>query len=109
MKKTAGSLILFCALIIATGLVAGCVTSSRMNKLSLGMNKAEVVAAMGSPRSTAAPGGGIEILRYQLTSDVRKHQTDEYFVRLANGRVESYGKMGDFNSTKDPTLNLNVH
>ena len=34
---------------------------------------------------------------------------NEYFVLLQNGVVEQYGRVGDFDSTKDPTLNLNLN
>ena len=91
--------------------VAGCATASKMNQLSIGMAKQEVISVMGSPASTASPGSGVELLRYRLspTDDHAFHGiTEEYFVRLANGKVDSYGKMGDFDSTKAPTLNLNI-
>ena len=35
-------------------------------------------------------------------------QKGTYFVRLKNGVVESYGKVGDFDSTKTPELNINI-
>jgi len=82
-----------------------------MNRLSIGMTKKEVISAMGDPSSTAAPGEGVEILRYELSPTVAAaeyHVTQEYYVKLINGRVDSYGRMGDFNSTKDPTYNYNI-
>lgn len=82
-----------------------------MNRLSVGMTKQEVIKVMGSPASSAAPGGGEEILRYELSANSTAAYygiCQEYFVRLLNGVVHSYGKMGDFNSSKDPTLNLNI-
>ena len=90
--------------------LVGCATASHMNRLSVGMTKQEVCSAMGDPDSSASPGGGIEILRYELTTRERPYGriAREYYVRLVNGKVESYGKMGDFNSTKDPTLDLNI-
>jgi hypothetical protein len=92
--------------------LAGCSTASKMNSLNLGMTKQEVISAMGQPSSTAAPGGGVEILRYHLSPtswpDNDYATTKEYFVRLVNGKAASYGKMGDFDSTKDPTLNVNI-
>ena len=77
------------------------------------MTKSEVCSALGVPTSSASPGGGVEILRYGLTTRedprlVSGLVTSEYFVRLVNGKVESYGRMGDFDSTKDPTWNINV-
>lgn len=98
---------LLLASIIALG---GCATAPKMNRLSVGMAKQEVVSAMGQPVSTAAPGGGIEILRYELqnTDQVWWGGRTPYFVRLVNGKVDSYGRLGDFDSTKDPTVNLNI-
>lgn len=99
-------------------ILAGCVVgggylpAEKMNLLSIGMTKAEVISAMGRPSSTAAPSGGVEILRYNLSPSATGHfltgSYDEYFVRLADGKVESYGKMGDFDSTKDPTLDVTI-
>jgi hypothetical protein len=68
------------------------------------MTKQEVVSVLGGPESTSAPGSGIEILRYHLLTP----PVEEYFVKIANGKVVSYGKVGDFDSTKDPTLDLNI-
>lgn len=100
--------------LILAGVIAlvGCATAPKMNRLSIGMTKQEVVSAMGRPASTAAPGGGVEILRYWLvpSAHINLYQTkEEYFVKLVNGKVERFGKVGDFDSTKDPTLNLNIH
>jgi outer membrane protein assembly factor BamE (lipoprotein component of BamABCDE complex) len=82
-----------------------------MNRLSVGMTKKEVVSTMGEPSSTAAPGHGEEFLRYELSPTViaaQHHITQEYYIRLIDGKVESYGRMGDFDSAKDPTVNYNI-
>ena len=92
-------------------LLSGCVTSHKMNHLSVGMPKHAVLSALGRPNSTASPGGGVEILRYNLLTDSGDGwgRAEEFFVRLVDGNVESYGRMGDFSSTQDPTLNLNIN
>jgi SmpA / OmlA family len=96
-------------IIAAVLVVAGCVTATRINSVSVGMTKQEVVSAMGAPTSTAAPGGGVEILRYELREIYGlAHEPKEYYVKLINGKVDSYGRMGDFDSTKDPTFNYNI-
>lgn len=67
---------------------------------------------MGKPASAAAPGNGVEFLRYELPSTIAQveyHITQEYYVKLVNGRVDSYGRMGDFNTTKNPTFDYNVN
>jgi len=84
--------------------LAGCATAHKMNNLSVGMTKQEVISTMGRPSSTASPGGGQEVLRYHLSAtddDAYDGRTNEYYIRLINGRVESYGRMGDFDSTKE--------
>lgn len=115
-------------------LLAGCVTSgtqTKLNKVSLGMSKPEVLAVMGNPDSTAGQAD-TEFMLYQLTSGTdggtaaacagigiislgatyvspkcRGGYENDYFVRLRAGRVDAYGRVGDFDSTKDPTMNVN--
>ena len=31
-----------------------------------------------------------------------------YFARIKNGKVESYGKMGDFDYSENPTMDINL-
>lgn len=88
----------------------GCVTVTnpqRMNDLTVNMSKKEVLSVMGKPSSTAAPNSRVELLRYKMAGKTDWY-AEEYFIRLVDGKVESYGKMGDFDSTKDPTLNINI-
>jgi len=57
------------------------------------MTKQEVVSVLGEPESTAASGRGVEILRYHLFNpNANRNRLEEYFVRLVNGRVDSYGR-----------------
>ena len=66
-----------------------------MNRLSLGMTKPEVVSIMGRPDSTSAPGDGVEILHYKLSPQGGPFMnlvTEDYFVKMVNGKVDSYGK-----------------
>jgi outer membrane protein assembly factor BamE (lipoprotein component of BamABCDE complex) len=82
----------------------GCATSHRMNKVGLGMTKQEVIQAIGKPVSVSAQGQS-EYLNYKLseTSDDAFYGiTTPYYVRVYEGKVDSYGRMGDFDSTKDP-------
>lgn len=86
--------------------LAGCMptTLNKMNEVSIGMSKQQVISAMGSPTETRA-NEGAEFLVYHLRTDtdVRRAKTP-YFVKLENGQVTSYGAMGDFNSTKEDTI-----
>lgn len=83
-------------LLLITGILAGCAMSSQnLNAVKLGMQKSEVIQAMGAPAYTAARGD-VEILTYKL----RAHSllTEEYVVRIKNGQVDLFGKRYDFGS-----------
>jgi outer membrane protein assembly factor BamE (lipoprotein component of BamABCDE complex) len=84
----------------------GCATTSKMNSISLGMSKAEVIEIMGKPVSTSAVEG-TQYLNYTLTDPVY-YTPDFYYVCIREGKVFSYGRMGDFDSTKDPTQVIKV-
>lgn len=113
-------------------LIAGCAgTAVKTSELSLGMTKAEVIAKMGSPASSRATDG-VEYLIYRLTpgmsdskaagcaalglitfgmsyskDDCSGGKPEDYFAQFRDGKLVSYGKVGDFNSTRDPTVNIN--
>jgi hypothetical protein len=90
----------------------GCSSTQKMNNISLGMSKAEVIAVMGSPNSSAGYDGGVEVLKYSLAKnldEVMLYTASEYFIQLKDGKVTKYGRMGDFDSTKDPTTNVNLN
>ena len=94
--------------------LCGCTTvllSRNLNSITLGMPKAEVIAFMGPPESTSAQGR-LEYLNYKLeTAPGYWHETmglKDYFIRLVDGKVESYGKVGDFDSTKIPETKLEL-
>jgi hypothetical protein len=55
-------------LLTAVLALVGCASAPKMNHLSVGMTKREVFSVLGSPASTAAPGNGVEILRYELAT-----------------------------------------
>ena len=93
----------------------GCAGAPKMNNLSLGMTKSEVINVMGPPDSVSAKGG-TEYMKYDLWRDFWDRKpgdySDPYFVRLIHDKVESYGKIGDFDSTKIPEtkqiIDLNI-
>jgi len=86
--------------------LAGCATlGSRMNKVSLGMTKAEVIDVLGTPNSTKAFSPR-EILVYddvEVAFRLDGPKRTEYWVALQDGRVYFYGKAGDFGSAQPPT------
>jgi len=114
-------------------LLIGCGTAAKTNQLSLGMTKAQVIELMGQPTSSRATGG-VEYLTYKLTPGATAGQgagcaalgvitfgiifagegtctggrPEDYFMQFSDGKLISYGKVGDFDSTKNPTLDLNI-
>lgn len=72
------------------------------------MSKGDAIDALGDPVSVSAING-VEYLNYRFTEtrdDVVYHRETPYFVRIINGKVESYGRSGDFDSTKTPTVKV---
>jgi hypothetical protein len=75
-------------------LLVGCAASpTKMNGLRLGMSKAEVLDTMGAPGSTSARQD-VEYLHYRFRSDCLF--TSGYYVKLQDGKVEAFGRAGDF-------------
>ena len=90
----------------------GCTgTSANLNKVSLGMSKAEVIQAIGTPDSVSAQGS-VEYMVYHWASPKQiiadENDLDRYFIRLTDGRVDAYGEKGDFDSTQDPTTKIKI-
>jgi len=61
---------------------------SKMVRVSPGMGKAEVVKALGKPNGVGG-SANIEVLHY--AEDIGWWRFQYYFVRLVDGKVESYG------------------
>lgn len=83
-------------------------TADKISKVRIGMTKKEVISVMGKPHSTSATGNN-EYLTYRLSEtkrDASNRFTKPYFVRLIDGKVESYGQKGDFDSTQKPTVRI---
>ena len=84
-----------------------------MSQLQEGMTAEEVVSIMGKPESVSTING----CTYYNYLDQRLdpiyfyiHET-WYYVRFIYGYVDSFGKRGDFDSTKDSkqTIDINVN
>jgi len=89
--------------VLAIGLVipalVGCASSSKkLNKISPGLTKDEVLVILGRPHSTSAQGE-TEYLSYNLINkgggDLR-----EYTVKLVHGAVESFGERTDYGTAR---------
>ncbi len=98
----------FIALFFFSVLVTGCATAHNISAVQIGMTKDEVIKVMGRPASMSVKRG-TEYLNYSLseTDDQAFYGiTQPYYVRLINGRVDSYGRLGDFDSTQKPTVRI---
>lgn len=96
-------------LLLCLGL-CGCATAHKINSISLGMSKEDVIKTMGKPVSTSATEG-TEYLNYKLAEtgdDDFYGITTPYYVCVRDGKVISYGRTGDFDSTKDPTQVIKI-
>jgi Short C-terminal domain/SmpA / OmlA family len=101
--------------LIAVFSLTGCMaavfgTADQLNQLSVGMTKEEVLKRLGPPKSTAA-AGGIEYLQYRWVKTVIAADgnfPDDYYVGIKNGRVDSYGRKGDFDTTALPKQRIEI-
>lgn len=100
-------------ILIVAGLTISCATPGSslskpdLSRISIGMSKQEVVAELGDPHDVAQKGD-VEYFSYNFDHpfDGRPAIVDSYYVRFVDGRVESYGRKGDFDSTKDPAVEV---
>jgi outer membrane protein assembly factor BamE (lipoprotein component of BamABCDE complex) len=79
--------------IVLAAMLAGCSTAHKMNRISLGMTKSQVIDEMGNPDSVQAEEGW-EALFYNLSHEMMG-MTTEYAVVLKDGKVAKYGKKWD--------------
>ena len=97
-----------CFLLVLT--LLGCAMAQRINDVQVGMTREEVISAIGKPTSISAKDG-IKYLNYRFSETIDhaiQGVTIPYYVRLINGRVDSYGRAGDFDSTQKPTVRVDT-
>lgn len=80
-------------LCLALTALVGCGQSaSNLTKLNVGMDKNAVISILGTPQSVSAQGNA-EVWAYTLSNSWNNAQwNQEYYVRMVNGRVASYGR-----------------
>ncbi|WP_243323608.1 DUF2845 domain-containing protein [Geothrix sp. SG200] len=83
-----------------------------LTRVSVGMRKDEVIQALGKPTRMAVQGS-VEYLEYESYENSGwdwkgKRNFKSMFVRIMNGKVDSFGQKGDFDYTKNPTTDINV-
>ena len=99
--------------IVAVAATAACLTGCaatayRINRVQTGMTKAQVIQTVGRPVSVSAKDE-TEYLNYRF-SETDEHAfhgiTTPYYVRLVNGQVDSWGRLGDFDSTQNQKIEI---
>jgi len=76
--------------------LCGCATASKMNRITQGMARPEVIRILGKPVSTSAKNNS-EYLNYQLYErGVLYDFGTMYFVEIIDDKVESFGRTSDF-------------
>jgi len=89
-------------------LVAGGASAGKINRVALGWSRGEVEGMMGSTTSVSWAEGHRD-LNYNLSEtsdDAFYGRTSQYYVRLVKGVVDSFGRSGDFDSSKTPTIRI---
>ena len=66
-------------------------TAAKLNDISVGMPRAQVVEHLGEPDITEASPEA-EVLKYKWMTSVLGWLPRWYFVRLVEGKVHSYGE-----------------
>lgn len=95
-------------LLAGTLALTGCVSGdSKLNSISVGMDKAEVVKILGKRDSTRA-NGNVEYWLYTLkvsgfTCAWGAGCKLIHFVQFQNGQVVAYGAWGDFDTQRAAT------
>lgn len=84
-----------------------------LTRVSVGMRKDEVIQALGKPTRVSVQGP-VEYLEYESYENSGwdwkgKRNFQFMFVRIINGKVDSFGRKGDFDTTKNPTTDINVN
>lgn len=92
-------------LLISIVLISSCAYASKMNRLSLGMSKGEVIKLLGEPTSAKAVEGE-EILEYRFYTEYWRYDLDSYWVILENSKVIKYGKAGDWGTVLPETYRI---
>ena len=99
--------------------IVACASSGKTVKVQVGMTKPELIDAIGDADSASAQGS-TEVLSYYLCYSncaaliMENRGRNWYYVRLIDGRVDSYGNneafgiKGDFDNSKVITKNSNI-
>ena len=90
-------------------LVVGCATSKSLNltSISIGMDKQKVISLHGEPFRVAAMDGSEYFIYRGFDKELLKpngFMVYEAFIRFKDGKVDAYGRLDDFDSTRHKEL-----
>ena len=93
---------------IAAVLLVGCASTKSLNlsSVSIGMDKQQVINLKGEPFRVAAIEG-LEYFIYRGFDFNRLWDGNEFFeafIRFKEGKVDAYGRLDDFDSTRHKVL-----
>ena len=94
---------------IAAVLLVGCASTKRLSfsTISIGMNKEKVIALKGEPFRVAAMDGSEYFIYRSFDKEIFKPNglsVYEAFIRFKDGKVDAYGRLDDFDSTRHKEL-----
>ena len=101
----------FITLLLSCLVLTSCMTSKyarKLNSIEIGMTPQQVVAIMGQPHQTSAKDECVYYIYQALVLDAILCHYEYHYVRFINDRVDSYGKQGDFDSTKDNQIKVSI-
>ncbi|MCP9440044.1 MAG: outer membrane protein assembly factor BamE [Nitrospira sp.] len=94
------------SMLVALISCAGCgvfyTSQTVINQLEVGMTKAKAVAILGEPRYSSAHDNA-EYLLYTFSDGIVRKQ---YYVRITNGTVDSFGRLDDLKRTHPLTIRI---
>ena len=94
---------------IAAVALVGCASTKSLNlsTVSIGMDKQEVVSLQGEPFRVAAMDGYEYFIYRGFDKELFKpngFMVYEAFIRFKDGKVDAYGRLDDFDSTRHKEL-----
>ena len=93
---------------IAAVVLVGCASTKSLNiSVSIGMDKQEVVSLQGEPFRVAAMDGSEYFIYRGFEKELFKpngFMVYEAFIRFKDGKVDAYGRLDDFDSTRHKEL-----
>ena len=90
-------------------LLVGCASTKSLNfsTISIGMNKQQVITLKGEPFRVAAMDGLAYFIYRGFDKELFKpngFSVYEAFIRFKDGKVDAYGRLDDFDSTRHKEL-----